>query len=122
MRLVALAVVVAAPFGGCAQYKLRTPSDDPVETTAYTQVTSHAFFWGLVYDPEVQTVNSVDGINDVIVEDNLGYDIISVITLGIWKPMTIKYRPRLPLGQQPVLFPVPDETTDDSDDSRDTEP
>jgi hypothetical protein len=79
----------------------------------YQEVTSHAFFWGLVYDPEVQTVDGIDGINDVVVVDNLGYDIISVLTLGIWKPMTIRYRLRAPLDGQPQPFPIPAPAPDD---------
>lgn len=94
------------PLGGCAQYQLRSPSSDPPDLE-YKEVTSHAFFWGLVYDPEVQTVEGVDGINDVVVVDNLGYDLLSVVTLGIWKPMTIRYRVRLPHDAPTHEFPVP---------------
>jgi len=99
-------VVLAAQLAGCAQYQLRSPSSDPVDLQ-YREVTSHAFFWGLVYDPEIQTADGIDGINDVIVVDNLGYDILSVVTLGIWKPMTIRYRLRAPLDAPSVEFPVP---------------
>ncbi len=106
MVLLLAASTVLSQMTGCAEYQIRQASSDPPDL-AYKEVTSHAFFWGLVYDPEVQTVDGVDGINDVIVVDNLGYDIISVVTLGIWKPMTIRYRARLPHDAPTHEFPVP---------------
>ncbi len=102
VRLAAAAAAVAvSAAAGCAQYEIRTASSDPMDL-AYREVTMNAYFWGLVRDPLVHEVEQPDGtksrepINDVIVVDNLGFDLLSVITLGIWKPMTIRYRVRAP--------------------------
>ena len=80
------------------RYQCRAPADigqSPPPPPEYAERTAHAFFWGLWYDPQVIAANEcVDGLYDVTVADNLGYDLISIITLGIWKPMTVRYRCR----------------------------
>ena len=98
-----LTIVLLVTPSGCASYQVRTPSSDPADS-AYVEITAHNFFWGLVKDPEVISAEDQagsrgqDGINDVIVKDNLLFDFISVVTLGIWKPITIEYRLRAPQG------------------------
>ena len=109
-------VIPVVIVGGCASYQIRTPSSSPVESQ-YVEITAHAFFWDMIRSPEVISAEGQagsqgqDGINDVIVEDNLLYDLISVLTIGIWKPMTVKYRLRQPpLTDGPDgPFPTPEE-------------
>jgi hypothetical protein len=80
------------------RYQCRAPaaiSDSPPQPGPWTNRTANAFFWGLWNDPQVIAANeAIDGFHDIKVADNLGYDLISVITLGIWKPMTVRYRCR----------------------------
>ena len=41
---------------------------------------------------KAEECNDDEGIYDVQVHDHLGYDLISVLTLGIWQPIRIEYR------------------------------
>jgi hypothetical protein len=57
----------------------------------------HAFFWGLVMDPEVKIAKDHTGddalaINDVVIKGNFLNSLISVVTLGIWMPIEVEYR------------------------------
>ena len=81
---------------GCASHQLRTPSSDPRHET-YESETSNAFFWGLVMSPQKMSADCGDtGFNDVVVERNYLQDLVSVITLGIWMPVSVEYRCRAP--------------------------
>lgn len=85
--LLALAITLAP---GCAVYRLEPRSSD--ELGQYTSVTAHGFCWGLFMSPEPITVDCESTINDVQVVRNWGYDWISVLTLGLWMPLELRYR------------------------------
>ena len=90
------ASLVVAFGGGCASYVVRTPSIDSSELD-YTSKTLHSFLWGLIDEPVLSIEPGVN-VNDVRIVDNIGYDLIGVLTLGIWKPLVIRYRQRAPMG------------------------
>ena len=93
---------------GCATYRLTVPDSDPTDTQ-YEQQTVHVYLWGAFSSPEVVEAKCTfggDHINDVKVIDHLGFDLISVITLGIWKPITIQWRCKPETGSGPVTFPT----------------
>lgn len=73
----------------------------------------NAYLWGYIMSPLVEPADCEGGINDVIVDDNLGYDLISVITLGIWKPMSVRYRCKAAGSSSgSVTFPSGSSTTE----------
>ena len=85
---------------GCASYQVRILDSDPL-APQYEGRTMHAFFWGLVMDPEVMiakdsTGRDAEAINDVVIKGNYLNSLISVVTLGIWMPMEVEYRSRAP--------------------------
>ncbi len=93
-------VAGAACAQGCANYQIRIVDSDPLEQQ-YQGRTMHAFFWGLVMDPELMiardsTGNEAEAINDVVVKSNFFYDLLSVVTLGIWMPIEVHYRVKAP--------------------------
>ena len=94
-------IVSLSLFGltACAHYSVQAPEPNPAGQTHSVTLTS--YFWGAVEQqhnaPECDATHSLDMVR---VEDNLGYDFLSVITLGIVKPMKIEYR--CSAGQTPV--------------------
>lgn len=63
----------------------------PPATDAETR-TLHAFFWGLV--EQNLDVNNCEGngLAEVTTKTNLGFALVSVLTLGIWVPMQVEWR------------------------------
>lgn len=78
---------------GCYHYHINTSGFDP--STNYKRKTVNSFFWGLVQQNIVASncdslkINSLD---EVHVKNNFGYALITVVTLGIWSPMTIEWK------------------------------
>ena len=73
---------------GCASFQITIPDSDPIKPKGYTEgylkKTMHAFFWGLVLDPQVLSAEcNGQGINDVIIYRTLAHDFAGVITLGV---------------------------------------
>jgi Bor protein len=77
----------------CYSYHVTTARFDP--STHYNKKFVSSFFWGLLQQNVVASncdslkVNSLD---EVHVKTNLGYAAITVITLGIWCPMTVEWK------------------------------
>ncbi len=83
---------------GCATYQVRMPDDDPAIIVPEGKV-MHAYLWGLFYDPQVLTADCESrAINDVEIKRSYLYDLASVLTLGIWMPMEVRFRCRAPHG------------------------
>ena len=95
-----LPIVLLPAFLGlqaCANYHVRIPSSDPTRVEGqkgeYAEKTVNAYFWGLVMDPQVLSAECKgQGINDVFIDRSLGHDLVSVLTLGIWMPLDVRYR------------------------------
>ncbi len=100
LRVLALvAGLLAVP--GCASYQVTVPDSDPIQLEGqddpYVVKTMHAYFWGLVLDPQVLAAECQgQGINDVVIDRTLGHDVASVFTLGIWMPMDVRFRCKAP--------------------------
>jgi hypothetical protein len=62
------------------------PADDGHSATL------HSLFWGLVqtraYEPECQG----NGAAEVVASTNLGYTLLTVLTLGIWSPLELTWK------------------------------
>ncbi|MDX2056724.1 MAG: hypothetical protein SFV24_02910 [Gemmatimonadales bacterium] len=86
-------VVGLALLAGCYQYVVTPPN--PEAGTEYRTRTGHSLFWGLVKS-RIETPEAVcqqsQTLADVTVSSNLGYSLLTIATLGIWSPMTVKYR------------------------------
>jgi hypothetical protein len=85
----------------CYHYHITTSGSDP--GTNYHKKTVSSFFWGLVQQNIVASncdslkINSLD---EVHVKNNFGYAVITVITLGIWSPMTIEWKCSKPCSRE----------------------
>lgn len=107
----------------CAQYRVIRPSDDPTAGGPHRE-TINALFWGTVYEPVAVATQCRYGINDVTIHSNFLYDLISVVTLGIWMPIEVEYTCVEPQPQEgeipfdPELFEDDDESHDDADDDQ----
>ena len=78
---------------GCYSYLVTTSHFDP--STHYNKKTVSSFFWGLVQQNVVASncdSLKVASIDELHVKTNLGYAMITVITLGIWCPMTVEWK------------------------------
>jgi len=90
---------------GCAyNYRVQVTSPDPA--TEYQRKTVNNFWWGLSPDPPIVSSNCVaNALDEVHVETNYGYLLVSVITLGIWVPLDVEWKcakdhqPVKPIGQ-----------------------
>jgi hypothetical protein len=84
------ALALACFLEGCYHYRLA-----PQNVTAAVRVpkkTVHSLAWGLVQtNLDDQGVCMGNGVTDVVVTTNLGFILISVVTLGIWVPQQVEY-------------------------------
>ena len=81
-------------LSSCYSYRINTHAQPGTE---FNSVTAHSFFWGLVQNPKEITTPICDSLNAngvalVRVTTNLGYSLITVLTLGIWCPMKIEWK------------------------------
>ncbi len=96
---------------GCASLQITIPDSDPIQLehqdSEYVEKTMHAFFWGLVLDPQVLAAECKgQGINDVVIEHKLAHDFAGVVTLGLWMPTEVRFRCKAP-PSRPGVLPVP---------------
>ncbi len=100
--LLVISAILFLSMSGCASYRITIPSSDPTDIQ-YKEAGMNAYVWGWIKSPPEETANCEQGINDVIVDDNLGYDLISVITLGIWKPISVRYSCKAASSSKPSV-------------------
>ncbi len=96
---------------GCASFQITVPDSDPIKpkghTAGYLKKTMHAFFWGLVLDPQVLSAEcDGQGINDVIIYRTLAHDFAGVVTLGLWMPTEVYFRCKA-RPTRPGMLPSP---------------
>ncbi len=92
-RRVVLLVVLLGALGwgqGCYHYRVVVPQPNPA--TEYEHRTMHAFLWGLVQQDMPADDCLANTLDEVRVTTNLGYALISVVTLGIWVPLDVEWR------------------------------
>jgi hypothetical protein len=111
--LLATVCMVAALFlPGCASLQVTIPDSDPMRQPGYTEgyqkKTIHAYFWGLLLDPQVLTAECYgQGINDVIIYRTLAHDLAGVFTLGLWMPTEVYFRCKAPPARPGGILPSP---------------
>jgi len=98
-------------LSGCANFQVTVPDSDPIQVkdqvSEYQKKTMHAFFWGLLLDPQVLAAECRgQGINDVVIHRTLAHDLAGVITMGLWMPTEVRFRCQAPPTRRGVL-PAP---------------
>jgi len=89
-HFVLLVLIVTIFVGnGCYHYRLAArgePATNPQKKTM------HSLFWGLVQQNEYADNCLDDVIHEVRASTNVGYVLISVVTLGIWVPLDVEWQ------------------------------
>ena len=94
----ALATLLTAIGSGCAHYELTVPQPNPAgQSWSVTYVT---YLWGAVETRKVaDKCDITNAIDQVRVHDNLLFDLVSVVTLGIVKPIRMEVTCGAPRNQ-----------------------
>ena len=104
LRLRLLSIALCAMLTGCYHYRVSAPQvadlSDPVSETKWSLA------WGLVQEDASDSSCACknNGIKEVTASTNLGYTLLSVVTLGIVVPVDVQYV----CGKPPVGAPFPD--------------
>ncbi|MEO5928296.1 MAG: hypothetical protein ABIR47_00045 [Candidatus Kapaibacterium sp.] len=88
LRATIISICVIA-LQGCYHTRLMT---NAAPATDYHHTTSNSLFWGLVQDNVVPDNCPNGSMQEVRVTSNLGYSLITVVTLGIWSPIDVEWR------------------------------
>jgi hypothetical protein len=94
LRIPLTLAVCIVMLDSCYSYRVATKAQPGAEINSRT---ANSFFWGLVQKPQEITTPICDSLNangmaEVVVKTNLGYSLITVLTLGIWCPMKIEWK------------------------------
>jgi len=111
LRCVAACMACLLVLPGCASFQVTVPDSDPIQpegqASEYQKKTMHAYFWGLMLDPQVFAAECHgQGINDVVIYRTLAHDFAGVVTLGLWMPTEVRFRCKAP-PTRPGVLPVP---------------
>lgn len=105
--LIAMAAAAFAVVTGCANYQTRVADGKPLDDQTYHGGTMHALLWGAYVKPEIMSAEDCKrGMYDVVAENNYLYSLVSVVTIGIWMPLDVKYRCKAPGVQGGGTVPV----------------
>lgn len=79
----------------CYHYRISAPNNLPSTETESEVV--HGFFWGLAVKPKngLKPKNCEPhdmALYEVRVTSNVGYSLVTVLTLGIWSPMKVEWQ------------------------------
>lgn len=85
-----LTVAVLIVLTGCYATRVTVPEPDPA--TDFRHETVHSLFWGLIQDDVEATDCVSNAIDELRVRTNLGYSLLSILTLGFWIPMDVEWR------------------------------
>ena len=101
-----LLITAALVFNSCYSYRVATYAQPGTETS--NTVTANSFFWGLIQKPAVIHTPvcdslGVNGVAEVTMKTNLGYALITVVTLGIWSPMKVEWKCSKPCKKTDTL-------------------
>lgn len=102
-----LAVAAFVLVTGCANYQTRVADGKPLNDQVYEGGTMHALLWGAYVKPEIMSAEDCKrGMYDVVAENNFLYSLATVVTIGIWMPLDVKYRCMAPGVQGGGTVPV----------------
>jgi len=117
-----LLVVTQLVNSGCYRYHLLSPEPDPIVTAC--QRTVHTLAWGLITrdtrtthcegavpDSVASACRQSNAIDQVRVSSNFGFALLTIVTLGFWAPMQLKWhcaKPAEAPGDIGSTRPLPD--------------
>jgi len=95
LRLLVLLIACTTLGSSCYTYRVSTRAQAGTEMIRHKTV--HSLFWGLLNKPEEIHTPLCDSLNlkgmaVVEVKTNLGYSLITVLTLGIWSPLQVGWK------------------------------
>ncbi|MDB5250363.1 MAG: hypothetical protein JWQ40_4757 [Segetibacter sp.] len=96
-----LLLMISFSTESCYHYRVLTTESDPA--TEYQSKVVYSYLWGLVNSPKdlvVPNCNNNNALDEVRVSTNLGYSVLTVISLGIFCPMEVKWRCHKPPRRQ----------------------
>ena len=90
---VALLALLLFSNQGCYHYRVSAAGPAGANPSTFPRATTlHAVFWGLVQDKALESVCAQDeALARVRTTSNLGYSLLTVVTLGIWAPIHVEY-------------------------------
>ncbi len=93
-------IAIALLSSGCMTYGL-TAGDPAVTPDRAQHHTLHSIAWGAAGDTidatgQLECANA--GVATVRVQDNFGYTLLNVVTLGFWQPIDVWYTCAVPSG------------------------
>ena len=78
---------------GCYHYRVAAPAFDPA--TEPQRAVVHSLAWGLVNKPVTTLARNCansNALDQVRVSSNLGYTLVTVLTLGFWAPVEVEWQ------------------------------
>jgi hypothetical protein len=100
VKLIAI-ICLSLSLQSCYEYRILTTAPDPA--TEYQTKVIWSYAWGLYNNPKDFTVkNCIDstGIDEVVVVRNPGSVLLTIVTIGIVSPVTIKWKCHKPRQRQ----------------------
>ena len=89
---VVLALALLVISSGCATNRISDPDRWPPTSAIVESKTVWTFFWGTVHQDVRPTSCLGPGLAEVTVKSNIGYALVSVLSLGTAMPVTIEWR------------------------------
>jgi hypothetical protein len=88
------ALLLTLIFSSCYTARVATRAQ-PGSEVAHQNV--NFFFWGVIQSPKrintpICDSLNVNGLSEVMVKNNFGYSLITVVTLGIWSPTRLEWK------------------------------
>lgn len=77
----------------CYHYRVMTTNSDPA--TEYQKKVLYSYLWGMVNNPKdfvVPNCKNNNALDEVLFTTNLGYSFLTVVTLGIFSPVEVKWK------------------------------
>lgn len=96
--------LITASTTSCYHYRVLTTNSDPA--TEYQKKVVYSYLWGMINSPKdfvVPNCNNNNALDEVRVTTNLGYSILTVVSLGIFSPLEVKWRCHKPPKRQGEL-------------------
>jgi hypothetical protein len=109
-RGLAVLFIVSIVLSGCSLYRLQDPHRFPGSAQHEHRVV-WSFLWGAVVQP-VQ-IDSCNGqpVEEVQVRSNLGYSLITVLSLGLASPVRLEWKCAAPSDVTPGDLGAPGDST-----------
>lgn len=101
-----LPVLLLVPSTGCYHYHVMSPAFDPATEPQHKTV--HSLAWGLANTPgDVFATNCEpsNALDQVSVSSNLGYSLLTAVSLGFWAPLRVEWRCAKPSQEEGVIGP-----------------